>query len=56
MNAIPFDIMARETSKSFHREGLASYLNLIALHDFLDSGPNVTNPGIDTCFLFIRQT
>jgi hypothetical protein len=55
MNAIPFDIMARDTPESSHREGLASYLNLIALHDFLDSGPNVTHPRINTCFLFIRQ-
>jgi hypothetical protein len=56
MNAISFDIMAAETPESFHREGLSSDLNLIALHDFLDSGPNVTNPGIDTCLLFMRQT
>jgi hypothetical protein len=56
MNAILFDVMARKTPESFDWEGLAPYLNLIALHNFLDSGPNVTNPGLNTCFLFIRQT
>src|SRR6187402_2904743 len=54
MNAISFDIMARDIPDSFHWEGLASYLDLIALHDFLDCSSDVTHPGIDTGFLFIR--
>jgi len=52
MNMIPQDIMTSDVSDSFHWKGLPADFNLVAFHDLLDRGPDITHSRVNPCFLY----
>lgn len=51
MNLIPLYVVPGDVPHRFHREGLATYLNLVAFHRFLDGSTDVADPDINSGIL-----
>lgn len=47
VDVILFDVVTAKAADRFHGEGVAAYLNLVALHSLLDSGADITNAHVD---------